>query len=361
MVNLETELRSPATLRQFRLLSSIEELASESRHRSADTAVLYQDADTFGVDRRSFESDLEALLDDGLIFYEKTSGRPSDVAITQHGIDLARDFQAILKDPRKRARAVRDALLQWLYDEHLLGRNSPNINEFPDSKYGSFYGRSYTDVEIKQATLALRELQLIRGKAGMGGPIIRPEISPRGIREVEEQDKPTANAAREIEDLISVADKGETAPAERIFIVHGHDDARKFQLARFLRDLTGHEPVILHEQANRGSVLIEKLENSAATTGFAVVLLTGDDVGRVKTETTDKPRGRQNVVFELGFFIGALGRSKVAVLKEPDVEEPGDVTGLVYTPLDTAGAWKSALATEIQAAGIPVEWSALGR
>ncbi|NQD90423.1 nucleotide-binding protein, partial [Paenarthrobacter sp. CM16] len=251
-------------------------------------------------------------------------------------------------------------LLQWLYEERLHGTTAPNISGFPNSKYGSFYGKKFTDHEIKQASLTLRERQLIRGKAGMGGPIIRPEISDRGIQIIEAQDSAAAQAS-EIEDLVDVSDKGETGPAGRVFIVHGHDEARKYQLARFLRDLTGHEPVILHEQPNRGSVLIEKLESSAAKTGFAVVLLTGDDFGRAKATTGERPRGRQNVVFELGFFIGALGRSKVAVLMEPGVEEPGDVTGIVYTPLDAAGAWKSALATEIDAAGITIDWSALRR
>lgn len=165
----------------------------------------------------------------------------------------------------------------------------------------------------------------------------------------------------EVEKLIDVSDKGESGDGGRIFIVHGHDEARKFQLARFLKDLTDHEPVILHEQPNKGAVLIEKLEDSAARTGFAIVLLTADDLGRAKKETEDKPRGRQNVVFELGFFMGALGRSNVAVLMEEGIEEPGDVTGLVYTPLDAGGAWKAALATEIEEAGIPVNWSALRR
>jgi predicted nucleotide-binding protein len=181
-------------------------------------------------------------------------------------------------------------------------------------------------------------------------------------RELELREEQSQGAlAAEVEDLIDVSDKGETGDVGRIFIVHGHDDAKKFELARFLKGLTSHDPVILHEQPNKGAVLIEKLEASAARTGFAVVLLTGDDLGRAKAVKKDKPRGRQNVVFELGFFIGAFGRTNVAVLKEDGVEEPGDVTGLVYTPLDANGAWKTALAKEIQEAGIPVDWSALGR
>lgn len=176
--------------------------------------------------------------------------------------------------------------------------------------------------------------------------------------ELAEESKQSALAAS-VENIIDVSDKGAADSHGRIFIVHGHDEAKKFQLARFLKDLTGHDPVILHEQSNNGAVLIEKLEESAESTGFAVVLLTADDLGRSKKETQDKPRGRQNVVFELGFFMGALGRKKVAVLMDEGVEEPGDVKGLVYTTLDAAGAWKTTIAREVESSGITVDWSAL--
>ena len=110
-----------------------------------------------------------------------------------------------------------------------------------------------------------------------------------------------------------------------------------------------------------GRVLLEKFEQTAARTGFAVIIATGDDVGRAKGKTEDEPRARQNVVFEMGFFFDALGRERTSVLLEQGVEEPGDVDGLVYVPLDGAGGWKSTLARNIDAAGIDIDWSALGR
>lgn len=185
--------------------------------------------------------------------------------------------------------------------------------------------------------------------------ILRAAQKELRIREESQE----AELTVEIESLIDVPDKGAVETSGRIFIVHGHDDGKKHELARFLKALTGHEPVILHEQVNKGAVLMEKLETSAAGTGFAVVLLTADDLGRAKSEEDLKKRGRQNVVFEMGFFMGALGRSHVAVLMDQGVEEPGDVKGLVYTSLDTAGAWKATLAREIEQANIHVNWSAL--
>ncbi len=144
-----------------------------------------------------------------------------------------------------------------------------------------------------------------------------------------------------------------------VFVVHGHDEARKHEVARFLRAATGNEPVILHEQANAGGTVLEKFETHAADAGYAVVIATGDDFGRAAHSAEDRPRARQNVVFELGFFFGALGRPRVALLYEEGVEIPSDIAGLVRIPLDSAGAWKMLLAREMDAAGHGIEWSAL--
>ncbi len=116
-------------------------------------------------------------------------------------------------------------------------------------------------------------------------------------------------------------------------------------------------PVILHEQANKGRTVIEKVE-AHGDVGFAVVLLTPDDVGAEKTATGSlKNRARQNVLLELGYFIGHLGRSKVCALKKGDVEVPSEFSGVVYTSMDEAGAWKQQLAKELDESGIPIDYN----
>lgn len=154
---------------------------------------------------------------------------------------------------------------------------------------------------------------------------------------------------------------GSAPTGRKIFIVHGTNEARKHELARFLRALTGYEPTILHEQASSGRTIIEKFEDHAADTAYAVVIASGDDVGREQTSGSDQPRPRQNVVFELGFFFGSLGRNKVALLYEEGVERPSDTDGIVRISLDGAGGWKATLVRELEAAGVGVDWSALGR
>lgn len=140
-----------------------------------------------------------------------------------------------------------------------------------------------------------------------------------------------------------------------IFIVHGHDHAALHSVARFIEHL-GLTPTILHEQPNRGQTLIEKFQANSKV-GFAVVLLTADDVGRsVKAGSSDeKPRARQNVILELGYFLGAIGRLRVCPLCVPGVEMPSDYFGVAYTPLDEGGAWKLTLARELKAAQFAVD------
>ena len=103
--------------------------------------------------------------------------------------------------------------------------------------------------------------------------------------------------------------------------------------------------MILHEQPNQGRTIIEKFE-AHADVDFAIVLLTPDDVGGSK-EGQLQPRARQNVILELGYFIGKLGRNNVCAVKLGDLEIPSDIIGVIWTPFDPHGAWKTALAKEL--------------
>jgi predicted nucleotide-binding protein len=140
------------------------------------------------------------------------------------------------------------------------------------------------------------------------------------------------------------------ARGKRIFVVHGHDGATKLEVTDFLHRLTGERQVILHEQADRGRTIIEKFEDHAEEAGFAVVILTGDDEGRAKGTKQFRSRARQNVVLELGFFIGHLGRDHVVALLEGGVEVPSDLHGVLYKEL--SGNWQMELVDELRAAGI---------
>lgn len=143
--------------------------------------------------------------------------------------------------------------------------------------------------------------------------------------------------------------------SQKIFLVHGHDDEVRKNVARFLRERLGLEVVILHERPNRGRTIIEKVEANSDVS-FAVVILTPDDVGATrKNKKRLQKRARQNVILELGYFIGKLGRERVTALYVKDVELPSDFDGVLYIAYDSPGEWRGKLAKEIDAAGIEVD------
>lgn len=142
--------------------------------------------------------------------------------------------------------------------------------------------------------------------------------------------------------------------SEDIFVVHGHDEAAKESVSRFIERL-GLHAVILHEQPNAGRTIIEKFEHHSKV-AFAVVLLTPDDVGASRNTPDElKLRARQNVIFELGYFVGKIGRNRVCALYKEGVELPSDIHGVLYVPMDSSGGWRLMLAKELKQAGFEVD------
>lgn len=139
----------------------------------------------------------------------------------------------------------------------------------------------------------------------------------------------------------------------KVFVIHGHDDSARESVARFLETLEL-RPVVLHEEPNKGRTIIEKFE-AHADVGFAVVLLTPDDVGKSANDDELKPRARQNVILELGFFIGKLNRNRVCPFVKGDLETPSDYDGVIYTKLDDSDGWKTKLIRELKAAGYDID------
>jgi predicted nucleotide-binding protein len=143
-------------------------------------------------------------------------------------------------------------------------------------------------------------------------------------------------------------------PNRKVFLVHGRDDTAKNEVALFLRAI-GLEPIILHLRPNGGRHLLTKFREESEGAAFAVVLMTPDDEGGIAGATDRRSRSRQNVVFELGFFIGKLGPASVAALLEGDVEKPSDFDGIGYISFDAGGHWKAGLARELHHAKVPFD------
>ena len=145
-----------------------------------------------------------------------------------------------------------------------------------------------------------------------------------------------------------------TKEYKKVFIVHGHDNALKQEVARMV-EKQGLEAIILSEQANRGKTIIEKFEENVDV-GAAICLFTGDDYGKAKDATSENLRARQNVVFEAGYFMGKLGREKVILIADANIEVPSDLQGVVYT---SKNMWQTDVLRELKAIGYKVDFNKL--
>ena len=139
----------------------------------------------------------------------------------------------------------------------------------------------------------------------------------------------------------------------KVFIVHGHNEEVKHNVARLIEKI-GLKPIILNEQSDEGLTIIEKFEKHS-NVFFAIVLLTFDDLGNTKSKEDVNKRARQNVILELGYFIAKLGRNKVMPLYEDGVELPSDISGVLYTKIDSSENWKFRVLKELKSAGFDVD------
>jgi len=164
--------------------------------------------------------------------------------------------------------------------------------------------------------------------------------------------------------------------SKNVFIVHGRDDKPKLELARMLAKL-GFDAIILSEQPDKGRTIIEKLEQETLDIGFAFVILTPDDIGfqdliqelskqypivseflknRPLITSVLRPRARQNVILELGYFVGKIGRDRVCCLYKGDVELPSDIHGVLFKKFEKSveECYKGIL-EELKAAGYEIK------
>ena len=142
---------------------------------------------------------------------------------------------------------------------------------------------------------------------------------------------------------------------QKVFISHGHDEEAITTVAKFVENL-GLTVTVLDEQSSNGLTVIENLEKYADDTGFAIALLTPDDVGALKDEADRQlnPRAHQNVIFELGYFIGKLNPNQVCLLYKEGVELPSGIRDVAYVPMDRNNDWQLRVRQKMIKAGLLV-------
>ncbi len=149
-----------------------------------------------------------------------------------------------------------------------------------------------------------------------------------------------------------------TKTLPRVYIVHGPDEETKTTVAKFIENL-GLKPTVLDRKPSKGQTVIDKFDEQADKAGFAIALLTPDDVGGLKDEADQQlnPRAHQNVLFELGYFIGKLNPNRVCLLYKEGVELPSGIRDVAYVPMDSADAWKLKLRQGMRKVGLPIDIS----
>jgi predicted nucleotide-binding protein len=247
------------------------------------------------------------------------------------------------------------ALLMSLNDQYLRDRSEPR---FDVHKFLDPFRRKTTDW-VNRVSSVLKNgfpsaVPSVTFENAKASPLLRAGTNVKWntlYRYLESK----VNALAEI---LKEADPRATVPLispRALFLVHGRSREWNETVDSFLGD-QGWSTIILEDQPNLGATLIEKLEtNSEVKT--VVVLFTADDVGCLQADLKSRglqPRARQNVVMELGFFFGKLGRDRVCLLREPEVEIPSDLSGIVYTEIELAeeAGWEDKLRRELLAMGL---------
>jgi predicted nucleotide-binding protein len=237
-----------------------------------------------------------------------------------------------------------DALSGWeLLTKNFLtkafGNFSPNVSAVIDiGKYGSFpmnagpdWWENHNAKSLQSKISRLRGLvELLETELTLNGASSQPEAPQR---------QPEAFQT----------------PSRRVFLVHGHNDGLLHEVARYLEKLQL-QPIVLREQPSSGRTIIEKFVDFADVS-YAVVLLTPDDRGGTMKASFEeqRPRARQNVILELGYFLGKLSRNRVTALHMGGVEIPSDYSGVAFVAVDDRGAWRLELARELKASGIDID------
>lgn len=132
--------------------------------------------------------------------------------------------------------------------------------------------------------------------------------------------------AMPVQEIPALEEPQQVRISNAVFIVHGHDELNLLRTKELLRERWAFEPIVLSSQPGKGRTIIEKFEDEAQRASFAFVLLTPDDV--IQNDGSGYSQARPNVIFELGWFYGRLGRGRVCILFKEGTKIHSDLDGV---------------------------------
>jgi len=248
---------------------------------------------------------------------------------------------------------LKEASIPYDYDRTISYFNQPTVDVIMNEKKDTDDDITlsifdHVEKETKLKTL-LADTNVVKNKRDT-----EDDITAKVFDLVEKETKLTIETETKLKTLLADTD---VVKNKRVFIVHGHDEAIEVKASQLIKDL-GLEPVILHEESDKGQTIIEKLER-CTDVGFGIILYTPCDHGGEMGSDSMMPRARQNVVFEHGMLIGKLGRGRVCALLKGDIEKPSDISGIIYKTIDDKGMWRIEVAKELDEAGYDVDMNKL--
>ena len=272
--------------------------------------------------------------------YDRVTSGNKLLGLSIHG---EQDLEAA-KAQRKKWNDYNEELLKQLFSSEVVledynrsSMSDPSMMKVSwAQKISIFYEGIYNKVEALESIIKRLEFipeKIVTSETQEKNKHRIPEPVPVVHGKDDGTDKSTTEKPESIPKKVIISkaqERHEPEISEPVFVVHGHDDKSKVSVVRFIEKL-GLKAVILNEQANAGQTIIEKFERNAAISGYAVIILTPDDMGALKENPDDATlRARQNVI--LGLLCDDLG--------------------VAYTLMDPEGAWQLSMARDMKSAGL---------
>jgi predicted nucleotide-binding protein len=227
-------------------------------------------------------------------------------------------------------------------------------NDDYDSSAPNFLTNDEREKRVKQKELCLLSINnLDKTSQPTAHSVTHPNVSSNDKQPIFPQDQPQPST--NYQPMTSTFPSFQAIEKQKVFIVHGHDEHLLVEVENLCRKLNL-EPIVLKDQSSNGATIIEKLENYS-NAHYAIILYTECDEGRRVGTIEIRKRARQNVIFEHGYFIGKLGRTKDASLIKGDIEIQGDIGGVVY--INYSLDWKYKLAKEMKDSGVSIDLNEL--
>ncbi|MDY7093442.1 MAG: nucleotide-binding protein [Acidobacteriota bacterium] len=144
----------------------------------------------------------------------------------------------------------------------------------------------------------------------------------------------------------------------KIYVVHGHGCSFVEPVVKYLRSL-GLYPILLHDASRTDRSLVERFENFGSK-AYALFLVSEEagvatQVSKGASSKGTVRRPDPQLIFQLGYLVGKLGRRFVSVIHEEDLDVPAELSSLLAIPLDQIGMWKYGLIRDLEAAGFDLE------